>query len=749
MRIHLISLLALAFSFGGPAEASSAGSTKVQTSASGQRLSSIPADFHGKWREDPAECSDMTEYALDLEAGRVSYYAHGGPVKSVRQSGPRSIVVTYTSHEDEFGTKEDLTVSFEVGDGGHILTASTLSGEPSRYIRCDSSPAKEAPPLPARAPDRPSNSASLPQLRKGNDIALEFPLKCADPKCLVRYDNGPFQQGMMTSLLDHSMSDNGNGFWQYGNIGNGRGDGVIVGYDGSKAAGPGKRKDNTCIAGDLDLGGLLNDRGCGAGYVSYDEHPGYDYRAAVGTEVFAAAPGKVVSQSGQRCILNNMGSSCDAWGVVGIDHGNGIVTQYAHLSEILVTAGDDIRPGQLIGKSGNKSPPNVTLGAHLHFEVLLKVSSGYAVIDPYGWTGEPPDPLYSTSEWRGATLWKTDFGTGPSAVSTTDSLASERTQVWVTSPANVRDKPSTSGSQVLATREAGSLMSGTWVSGEDRKSRWLKVELAAMELYSPRGEFGYVWDGNLATADNTLVGTWELVGEQCCGDQALEGSLRWEPAASNRRERVTFFGDGRFTSNRSHDPAGSYRIWRDDEGYIGGVDGWISYSVGVKLQGQTMTVQHVPTSVRNAYSQLWQRITQETSSRPSSAGTDRTSPDDVALAQAAETVWRSPGAGSPERKQIMDAMRPPFEKALAGKVVFKVNELRVTATHAFASVAPLRPDGRPHRIMVDAPMDAYGEAILQRRGTGWTVVDWNIGATDVWYCQLTARGVPKSILPYC
>jgi hypothetical protein len=118
-------------------------------------------------------------------------------------------------------------------------------------------------------------------------------------------------------------------------------------------------------------------------------------------------------------------------------------------------------------------------------------------------------------------------------------------------------------------------------------------------------------------------------------------------------------------------------------------------------------------------------------------------------AWAAQPAWRSPAAGSPERKQIVDAMRPPFEKALGAKVIFKVKQLRVTDRHAFVSVEPLKPDGRPHRIVVDAPMDAYGEAILQRRGTGWTVLEWNMGATDVWYCELTARGVPKSILPYC
>lgn len=240
------------------------------------------------------------------------------------------------------------------------------------------------------------------------DFVLQFPLKCADPQCNTAYDRGPFQTGMMTSLLDHSLASNGNGFWQYGSVGNGRGDGIIVGHDGTRITGSGKPKDDTCLSGDFDLGGLLNTGGCGPGFVSYDEHPGYDYRAAIGTEVFAAAAGTVVNASGQRCIINNMGYSCDDWGMVGIDHGNGLITQYAHMSEIKVAAGEQVSSGQLIGKTGNTSPAGleITLAPHLHFEALAKSGDEYLVVDPYGWSGPGNDPLYSSGKWSPVSLWE-------------------------------------------------------------------------------------------------------------------------------------------------------------------------------------------------------------------------------------------------------------------------------------------------------------------------------------------------------
>lgn len=84
-------------------------------------------------------------------------------------------------------------------------------------------------------------------------------------------------------------------------------------------------------------------------------HTGLDFRVKNGTPVVAAAGGEIIKAERDGAYGNR----------IEIDHGDGTVTAYNHLSEIIVSSGW-VDAGELIGKSG--STGNVT-GPHLHFEV--------------------------------------------------------------------------------------------------------------------------------------------------------------------------------------------------------------------------------------------------------------------------------------------------------------------------------------------------------------------------------------------
>lgn len=87
-------------------------------------------------------------------------------------------------------------------------------------------------------------------------------------------------------------------------------------------------------------------------------HEGVDFAAETGTAINAAASGKVIYADYHPAY----GKS------VEIDHGNGLVTRYAHGSELLVKDGDLVVRGQRISRVGSTGR---STGPHLHFEVRL------------------------------------------------------------------------------------------------------------------------------------------------------------------------------------------------------------------------------------------------------------------------------------------------------------------------------------------------------------------------------------------
>lgn len=87
-------------------------------------------------------------------------------------------------------------------------------------------------------------------------------------------------------------------------------------------------------------------------------HPGVDLAGPVGSKIYATSDGVVVS-AGHHAAYGNM---------VDIDHGFGIVTRYAHMSEILVNEGEKVVKGQQVGVQGSTGR---STGAHLHYEVRI------------------------------------------------------------------------------------------------------------------------------------------------------------------------------------------------------------------------------------------------------------------------------------------------------------------------------------------------------------------------------------------
>ncbi|TSC80614.1 MAG: Peptidase M23 [Candidatus Peregrinibacteria bacterium Gr01-1014_25] len=96
-------------------------------------------------------------------------------------------------------------------------------------------------------------------------------------------------------------------------------------------------------------------------------HPGHyavDLQTKGGGPVFAAEDGEVIRA--------DYGWSGGYGNVVEIDHGNQLVTLYAHNRELYVKPGDHVKRGQTIAWMGNTGRVYGATGIHVHFEVRVK-----------------------------------------------------------------------------------------------------------------------------------------------------------------------------------------------------------------------------------------------------------------------------------------------------------------------------------------------------------------------------------------
>ena len=133
--------------------------------------------------------------------------------------------------------------------------------------------------------------------------------------------------------------------------------------------------------------------------LNYDNHPGYDYRTPGTLPVYSAAyPGSIIFTKCIRTFTNSTASNgCESYGAVAVDHSNGFVTQYLHMTKVYYGMANNgfnqpIDTTTVLGNVSNVGAPSV----HLHFEVLQRKAvavdpnnyysrKNYMIVDPYGY----------------------------------------------------------------------------------------------------------------------------------------------------------------------------------------------------------------------------------------------------------------------------------------------------------------------------------------------------------------------------
>lgn len=99
-------------------------------------------------------------------------------------------------------------------------------------------------------------------------------------------------------------------------------------------------------------------------------HPGVDFTSARGTAVVATGSGRVIKAVKGSSLQAGYGNYVD------IEHGNGLITRYAHLDDVTVRAGQKVDKGFTIGTVGMSGG---SVAPHVHYEIIRK--------------GKPVDPV--------------------------------------------------------------------------------------------------------------------------------------------------------------------------------------------------------------------------------------------------------------------------------------------------------------------------------------------------------------------
>ncbi len=286
-------------------------------------------------------------------------------------------------------------------------------------------------------------------------------------------------------------------------------DGIFVRYDGM-------RWTNVAIGS------------CIGGVNCYDGHNGYDLNMWY-EPVLSVAAGTVI-RAGWYDPLNHM-SALGLWAAV--DHGNGYYTAYGHLSALTVSVGEQVGTQWQLGTSGTSGS---STGPHLHMATYY--APNWQATDPFGWTGNYPDPNIVPDY----NLWVSNPGTGntipnlsgngnavyPGATMVDDGASGwSSTGNWNTSTASsdirggLHWTPTTSGStSATATWQPqltadGYYEVGVFVDDNHASSSWVPYTVYSADPNNPSNMVSHI-----VYVDETHIGSfqgpfgWENTGAQ-------------------------------------------------------------------------------------------------------------------------------------------------------------------------------------------------------------------------------------------
>jgi len=150
-------------------------------------------------------------------------------------------------------------------------------------------------------------------------------------------------------------------------------------------------------------------------------HKGIDFGTPVGSPLTAVTDG----------VISTIGNDANGYGNwVEVKHEDGTASRYGHLSQVSVSRGQKVGPGQIVGRSGGKAgSPGAgnSTGPHLHFEILNE--KGVKVNPAPYLSGSPASPINGSAPAGAGPQLSTNWMTNAKSTSKTHAKGKKLTSV--------------------------------------------------------------------------------------------------------------------------------------------------------------------------------------------------------------------------------------------------------------------------------------------------------------------------------
>jgi hypothetical protein len=247
--------------------------------------------------------------------------------------------------------------------------------------------------------------------------------------------------------------------------------------------------------------------------------------------------------------------------------------------------------------------------------------------------------------------------------------------------------------------------------------------------------------------------------ESTLARKIAEESTESELSDSDREKLSTAYSDTKpgFLASTARDkvllPAMASGIFAISfiPGVLSGISSWVSSEPAPKVRAVSAPKESLPPPIQSEEPPQTPPVVASASEPQVSPQVSYAPPVAPPQTQAAPRAYILE-KGSPDRKLILDTVRPMVERLLNPPVTFQVETIRIAGEYAYLRMTPIRPTGDPidtsQTNLKNKNVGVLTQIILKREGPSWKLLEGGIGTNSQWGQQFCGN-FPRGLFDTC